>query len=232
MLPHPVFSPDGDSFMLLAAIQESNTEHFSHIKHVTITQQRISVISHGRYEVSFCYCLLAASHGARVSAYKYLLRIHGFHVHWISFPLTFDQLFFLLSFLTLPHLSDISSIALESFTRVNFLECSQLILVTIMSKLSAQNLIFYHFLFFFSFHSVVISTLSIVFLTLDFDDWKLPLTTTRSNEVKQCKQARGKGEKTCVCAVQFSSCLSALWPAKWRRAVSTRALVCAVDFES
>lgn len=52
ILPHPVFSPDGDSFMLLAAIQESNTEHFSHIKHVTITQQRISVISHGRYEVS------------------------------------------------------------------------------------------------------------------------------------------------------------------------------------
>lgn len=39
--------------MLLAAIQESNTEHFSHIKHVTITQQRISVISHGRYEVSW-----------------------------------------------------------------------------------------------------------------------------------------------------------------------------------
>lgn len=52
ILPHPVFSPDGDSFMLLAGIQETNTEHFTHIKHVTITQQRISVISHGRYEVS------------------------------------------------------------------------------------------------------------------------------------------------------------------------------------
>lgn len=52
ILPHPVFSPDGDSFMLLAGIQESSTEHFTHIKHVTITQQRISVISHGRYEVN------------------------------------------------------------------------------------------------------------------------------------------------------------------------------------
>lgn len=51
ILPHPVFSPDGDSFLLLASIQETGTEHFTHIKHVTITQQRISVISHGRYEV-------------------------------------------------------------------------------------------------------------------------------------------------------------------------------------
>lgn len=52
ILPHPVFSPDGDSFLLLASIQETGTEHFTHIKHVTITQQRMSVISHGRYEVS------------------------------------------------------------------------------------------------------------------------------------------------------------------------------------
>jgi hypothetical protein len=43
--------------MLLAGIQETNTEHFTHIKHVTITQQRISVISHGRYEVSFLFFL-------------------------------------------------------------------------------------------------------------------------------------------------------------------------------
>lgn len=48
---HPVFSSDGDSFLLLASIQETGTEHYSHIKHVTITQQRIAVISHGRYEV-------------------------------------------------------------------------------------------------------------------------------------------------------------------------------------
>lgn len=53
ILPHPIFAPDGDSFLLLAGIQETDTEHFTHIKHVTITQQRISVISHGRYEVSF-----------------------------------------------------------------------------------------------------------------------------------------------------------------------------------
>lgn len=52
ILPHPVFHPDGDSFLVQASIQESGTEHFTHIKHVTITQQRISVISHGRYEVS------------------------------------------------------------------------------------------------------------------------------------------------------------------------------------
>lgn len=52
ILPHPIFSPDGDSFLLLASIQETGTEHFTHIKHVTITQQRMSVISHGRYEVS------------------------------------------------------------------------------------------------------------------------------------------------------------------------------------
>lgn len=51
ILPHPVFSQDGDSFLLLAGIQETGTEHFTHIKHVTITQQRMSVISHGRYEV-------------------------------------------------------------------------------------------------------------------------------------------------------------------------------------
>ncbi|XP_059617511.1 inactive dipeptidyl peptidase 10 isoform X1 [Phlebotomus argentipes] len=50
ILPHPVFSLDGDSFLMLAGIQETGTEHFTHIKHVTITQQRLSVISHGRYE--------------------------------------------------------------------------------------------------------------------------------------------------------------------------------------
>lgn len=52
ILPHPIFSPDGDNFLMLASIQETGTEHFTHIKHVTITQQRISVISHGRYEVN------------------------------------------------------------------------------------------------------------------------------------------------------------------------------------
>lgn len=57
IVPHPVFSPDGDSFLLLAGIQETGTEHFTHIKHVTITQQRISVISHGRYEVILFHLL-------------------------------------------------------------------------------------------------------------------------------------------------------------------------------
>lgn len=49
--PHPLFAPDGDSFLLLAAVQEGDKEHFTHIKHVTLTQQRIAVLSHGRYEV-------------------------------------------------------------------------------------------------------------------------------------------------------------------------------------
>lgn len=51
ILPHPVFAPDGNSFLILASIQEFGNEHFTHIKHVTMTQQRIAVISHGRYEV-------------------------------------------------------------------------------------------------------------------------------------------------------------------------------------
>ncbi|OXU23436.1 hypothetical protein TSAR_008581 [Trichomalopsis sarcophagae] len=50
--PHPVFAPDGDSFLLLGAVQEGAQEHFTHIKHITLTQQRIAVLSHGRYEVS------------------------------------------------------------------------------------------------------------------------------------------------------------------------------------
>lgn len=58
MVQHPVFSPSGDSFLLLAGIQDSDTEHFTHIKHVTInTQQRMAVLSHGRYEVSIFLCV-------------------------------------------------------------------------------------------------------------------------------------------------------------------------------
>ncbi|XP_056631693.1 dipeptidyl aminopeptidase-like protein 6 isoform X1 [Diorhabda sublineata] len=49
---HPVFSPDGDSYLLLAAVQEGSRETYTHIKHVTVTQQRIAVLSHGRHEVS------------------------------------------------------------------------------------------------------------------------------------------------------------------------------------
>lgn len=51
--PHPLFAPDGDSFLLLATVQEGDKEHFTHIKHVTLTQEKkIAVLSHGRYEVS------------------------------------------------------------------------------------------------------------------------------------------------------------------------------------
>ncbi|XP_067002490.1 inactive dipeptidyl peptidase 10 [Anabrus simplex] len=48
--PHPFFSQDGDSFLLMAPIKESNHQ-YTHIKHITITQQRIAVLSHGSYEV-------------------------------------------------------------------------------------------------------------------------------------------------------------------------------------
>lgn len=48
--PHPVFSPDGQSYMLLAAVQEGPSI-YTHIKHVTLQQQRIAVISHGPYHV-------------------------------------------------------------------------------------------------------------------------------------------------------------------------------------
>ncbi|KAG8332085.1 hypothetical protein J6590_028070 [Homalodisca vitripennis] len=50
--PQPVFSRDGNSFLLLAAVQEGAIDTFTHIKHVTLTQQRIAVISHGHYEVT------------------------------------------------------------------------------------------------------------------------------------------------------------------------------------
>lgn len=49
--PHPVFSPDGDSFLVLAPVKETSSHSFTHIKQVTITQQRIAVLSHGAHEV-------------------------------------------------------------------------------------------------------------------------------------------------------------------------------------
>ncbi|XP_063918050.1 inactive dipeptidyl peptidase 10 isoform X1 [Zophobas morio] len=48
---HPVFAQDGDSFLMLAAVQEGSRESYTHIKHVTVTQQHIAVLSHGRHEV-------------------------------------------------------------------------------------------------------------------------------------------------------------------------------------
>ncbi|XP_034669509.1 dipeptidyl peptidase 4 isoform X1 [Drosophila subobscura] len=62
IFPHPIFSSDGNSFLLLASIQESGHEHFTHIKHITISQQRISVISHGRYEVIKILCWDTINH--------------------------------------------------------------------------------------------------------------------------------------------------------------------------
>ncbi|XP_023309950.1 dipeptidyl peptidase 4 isoform X2 [Anoplophora glabripennis] len=49
---HPMFSPDGDSFLMLAPVQEGSRETYTHIKHVTVTQQHIAVLSHGRHEVT------------------------------------------------------------------------------------------------------------------------------------------------------------------------------------
>lgn len=48
---HPTFSKDGDSFLILAPVTEGNTETYTHIKHVVVTQQHIAVLSHGRHEV-------------------------------------------------------------------------------------------------------------------------------------------------------------------------------------
>ncbi|XP_022230753.2 dipeptidyl aminopeptidase-like protein 6 isoform X3 [Drosophila obscura] len=62
IFPHPIFSSDGNSFLLLASIQESGHDHFTHIKHITISQQRISVISHGRYEVIKILCWDTINH--------------------------------------------------------------------------------------------------------------------------------------------------------------------------
>lgn len=50
--PQPVFSPDGDMFLLLASVQEGAPDHFTHVKHVTLKQQRMAVLSHGKYEVT------------------------------------------------------------------------------------------------------------------------------------------------------------------------------------
>ncbi|KAF6215218.1 hypothetical protein GE061_009970 [Apolygus lucorum] len=50
---HPVFSADGQSFLLLSRIQEGDTGRYTHIKHVTLGEEnRISVISHGKYHVT------------------------------------------------------------------------------------------------------------------------------------------------------------------------------------
>ncbi|XP_045472394.1 dipeptidyl peptidase 4 isoform X3 [Harmonia axyridis] len=47
----PTFSPDGDSFLVLAQVREGNTGTFTHIKHVIVTRQHIAVLGHGRHEV-------------------------------------------------------------------------------------------------------------------------------------------------------------------------------------
>ncbi|XP_043064293.1 dipeptidyl aminopeptidase-like protein 6 isoform X2 [Drosophila ficusphila] len=62
IFPHPVFSSDGSSFLLLSSIHESGHYQFTHIKHVTISQRRVSVISHGRYEVIKIICWDTKNH--------------------------------------------------------------------------------------------------------------------------------------------------------------------------
>ncbi|XP_044752432.1 dipeptidyl peptidase 4 isoform X2 [Coccinella septempunctata] len=47
----PTFSPDGDSFLVLAQVREGNTGTYTHIKHVIVTRQHIAVLGHGRHEV-------------------------------------------------------------------------------------------------------------------------------------------------------------------------------------
>lgn len=82
--PHPLFAPDGDSFLLLATVQEGDKEHFTHIKHVTLTQQRIAVLSHGRYEVSEFYDRNGKS-GTREYRRRrcYIASMHCMHIYTI-----------------------------------------------------------------------------------------------------------------------------------------------------
>jgi hypothetical protein len=47
-----VYTVDGESFLLLASIKEGANKHFTHIKHVSPSQQRIAVLTHGSYEVT------------------------------------------------------------------------------------------------------------------------------------------------------------------------------------
>lgn len=47
----PLFAPGGDSFLLLASVAE-DMDRYTHIKHITRTQTRTAVLSHGRYEVT------------------------------------------------------------------------------------------------------------------------------------------------------------------------------------
>ena len=51
LVPQPIFSPDGDSFLLLASVAE-DADRYTHVKHVTRKQTRTAVLSHGRYEVT------------------------------------------------------------------------------------------------------------------------------------------------------------------------------------
>jgi len=37
---------------MLAHVQEGSRETYTHIKHITVTQQHIAVLSHGPHEVS------------------------------------------------------------------------------------------------------------------------------------------------------------------------------------
>ncbi|XP_050306548.1 dipeptidyl aminopeptidase-like protein 6 isoform X1 [Anthonomus grandis grandis] len=59
---HPIFSPDGDSFLMLAHVQEGSRETYTHIKHITVTQQHIAVLSHGPHEVSKILAWDTSSH--------------------------------------------------------------------------------------------------------------------------------------------------------------------------
>lgn len=48
---HPVFAPDGQSYLLLAPVQENGIHYYTQIKHVTLEDKHILTISHGHYEV-------------------------------------------------------------------------------------------------------------------------------------------------------------------------------------
>ena len=46
---HPVFAPDGQSYLLLGPVQKNGQQYFTQIKRITLEDER--VITYGRHDV-------------------------------------------------------------------------------------------------------------------------------------------------------------------------------------
>lgn len=47
---HPVFADDGQCYLLLGLVQENGQQYFTQIKHVTLEDQHIRIITYGRHD--------------------------------------------------------------------------------------------------------------------------------------------------------------------------------------